>query len=70
MENYLYAHQPTAKEEKKNPAKYILFFIAFLLFGYGVYIFNAWYIRNSLDFSNIPKKIRNGVKKNWIELVK
>ncbi len=49
MENYLYAHQPTAKEEKKNPAKYILFFIAFLLFGYGVYIFNAWYIRNSLE---------------------
>jgi len=49
MEDYLYAHQPTSKKEKKNPAKYILFFMAFLLFGYGVYVFNAWYIKNSLE---------------------
>jgi len=49
MENYLYAHQSTTKEEKKNPAKYILIFIAFLLFGYAAYVFNAWYIRNSLE---------------------
>ena len=49
MEDYLYAHQPTSKEEKKNPAKYILFFMAFLLFGYGVYVFNAWYIKNALE---------------------
>ena len=49
MEDYLYAHQPDAKKEKKNPAKYILIFIASLLFGYGMYVFNAWYIRNSLE---------------------
>jgi len=49
MEDYLYAHQPDAKKEKKNPAKYILFFMAFLLFGYGVYVFNAWYVKNGLE---------------------
>jgi hypothetical protein len=49
MEDYLYAHQPASKEEKKNPAKYILFFITFLLFGYGVYVFNAWYVKNGLE---------------------
>jgi len=49
MEDYLYAHQPTSKKEKKNPTKYILFFMAFLLFGYGVYVFNAWYVKNGLE---------------------
>jgi len=49
MEDYLYAHQPASKKEKKNPAKYILFFIAFLLLGYGMYVFNAWYIKNGLE---------------------
>jgi len=49
MKDYLYIQEPTLKKEKKNPAKFILFFLAFLLFAYGIYIFNDWYIRNSLE---------------------
>jgi flagellar motor protein MotB len=41
----------TTTINKKNPTKYILYFLAFVLFGYGIYIFNDWYIKNSIERS-------------------
>ena len=32
---------------KKNPAKYIVYILGFLLFSYGLYLFNDWYIKHS-----------------------
>ena len=53
MEDYLYAHSPkhttVTGKSKKNPAKYILIFLGVLIVGYGVYIFNAWYIQQRLE---------------------
>jgi len=49
MEDYLYAQKPRTQIEKKNPAKYFLFFIAFALLAYGVYLFNNWYIKKNLE---------------------
>ena len=49
MEDYLYKQIPLSKEEKKNPAKMILVLLALLLLGYGTYLFNGWYIKNSLE---------------------
>ena len=54
MEDYLYEHAPkrsaaTGAKSKKNPAKYIFIFLGLLLLGYGMYLFNAWYIERSLE---------------------
>jgi len=52
MEDYLYEHAPkhsAAANRKKNPAKYIFIFLGLLLLGYGMYLFNAWYIERSLE---------------------
>ena len=49
MEDYLYTQKPNVKNEKKNPVKYALYLLAFLLLGYGAYLFNDWYIKNSLE---------------------
>jgi len=53
MEDYLYEHAPkhtvVAGKPKQNPAKYILIFLALLLFGYGAYFFNDWYIQRTLE---------------------
>jgi len=49
LKEYLYEQQPSTKEDKKNPAKYIFIVIALLLLAYGIYLFNAWYIKNSLE---------------------
>jgi outer membrane protein OmpA-like peptidoglycan-associated protein len=53
MEDYLYAQssRKRSKSEQKSkidPAKYILYFLAFVLIGYGIYQFNDWYIKKSL----------------------
>ena len=49
MEDYLYSQKLNVKNEKKNPVKYALYLLAFLLLGYGAYLFNDWYIKNSLE---------------------
>lgn len=53
MEDYLYEHSPKQSavtgKSKRNPAKYILIFLGLLLLGYGVYLFNTWYIQRSLE---------------------
>jgi len=49
MEDYIYASQPTAKDKKKNPAKYIVIFLAVLLLGYGLYLFDGWYTQYTLE---------------------
>jgi outer membrane protein OmpA-like peptidoglycan-associated protein len=51
LELYLNAQSNIEKQviQKKNPAKYFLYFISFLLLAYGIYLFNAWYIKNSLE---------------------
>jgi len=53
MEDYLYAQSSrkrskSEQESKIDPAKYILYFLAFVLIGYGIYQFNDWYIKKSL----------------------
>ncbi|PTB83837.1 hypothetical protein C9926_00895 [Sulfurovum lithotrophicum] len=51
MEDYLYAQRFTESTEqsKIDPAKYILYFLAFVSMGYAIYQFNDWYIKNSLQ---------------------
>jgi len=49
MEGYIYASQSVANDKKKNPAKFIVVSLALLLLGYGVYLFNGWYIEHTLE---------------------
>ena len=50
MEDYLYTQAPSkTPKSKKNPAKYIFIFFGVLLFAYAAYLFNAWYIADSLE---------------------
>ena len=50
MKDYLYAQAPSnASKSKKNPAKYIFIFLGVLVFAYGLYLFNAWYVSDSLE---------------------
>ena len=37
------------KKNSKNPVKYFLYFIAFVLAGYLFYLFNAWYLKYSVE---------------------
>jgi len=51
MHAYLEKQELNANKEnnKKNPAKYIMYFLGFLLFSYGIYVFNDWYIKHSYE---------------------
>jgi outer membrane protein OmpA-like peptidoglycan-associated protein len=52
MEDYIYDRASKVKIKKKprvNVAKYIIMTITALLIGYGVYLFNGWYINYSLE---------------------
>ena len=50
MEDYLYTQVPSKMpKSKNNPAKYIFIFLGVLLFAYGMYLFNAWYVSDSLE---------------------
>lgn len=49
MHKYLEEKDLNGKDDnnKRNPAKYIFYFLGFLLFFYGIYLFNDWYVKYS-----------------------
>jgi len=51
MSEYLNTQKVDSKTEKnsKNPVKYFLYLMAFVLVGYLFYIFNAWYLKYSVE---------------------
>ena len=49
MEDYLLSQNIVEKKEKKNPAKYFIYLFIIGALGYGLYLFNAWYIHYSLE---------------------
>lgn len=51
MHAYLEKQELNANKDnnKKNPAKYIVYLLGFLLFSYGIYLFNDWYIKHSYE---------------------
>lgn len=71
MEDYIYKHKPILTKEKKSSVKYIVYFIAFLPFYYGVYVFNGWYIKNGLEnsvYTQTGEKISIGSENDYLVL--